>query len=167
MESVAYQKVLFKTVMCVMACDGEIHESEIKEVEMAFNQTDYFKDLVFQDELEAVISEFNANEKKFVWNCISAFSDHSLSPVQELQVLELVLRIIYADDRVDKNELEFLKIVKSHLNVSNEIFYKRFGYLDGVETNHSVEKISFKINDFVNNLNLPELSKLKLIKLDI
>ncbi|MFT6834190.1 MAG: hypothetical protein ACJA0H_000217 [Francisellaceae bacterium] len=30
MENIAYQKVLFKTVMCVMACDGEIHESEIK-----------------------------------------------------------------------------------------------------------------------------------------
>jgi uncharacterized tellurite resistance protein B-like protein len=166
MENIAYQKVLFKTVMCVMACDGEIHESEIKEVELAFQQTEYFKDLVFKDELALVINEFNQNEKKFVWDCISSFSEHSLSPVQELQVLELILRIIYADGRVDRNELEFLKIVKSHLNVSNEIFFKRFGDVDGLGANHTIEKITAKTQYFISELNLPELGELELVKLN-
>ena len=166
MENIAYQKVLFKTVMCVMACDGEIHESEIKEVELAFQQTEYFKDLVFKDELALVINDFNQNETKFVWDCISSFAGHILSPVQELQVLELILRIIYADGRVDRNELEFLKIVKSHLNVSNEIFFKRFGDVGGLGANHHVDKIAVKTQDFINTLNLPEFDKLDLVKLE-
>jgi uncharacterized tellurite resistance protein B-like protein len=166
MEKIAYQKVLFTTVMCVMACDGEIHESEIKEVELAFQQTEYFKDLVFKDELAIVVDEFNQDEKKFVWDCISSLASNSLSPVQELQVLELILRIIYADGRVDRNELEFLKIVKSHLNVSNEIFFKRFGDVDGLGANHSEDKIAVKTQDFISDLNLSELGELDLTQLN-
>jgi uncharacterized tellurite resistance protein B-like protein len=166
MENIAYQKVLFKTVMCVMACDGEIHESEIKEVELAFHQTEYFKGLVFKDELDIVINEFNQDEKKFVWDCILSYAELSLSPVQELQVLELILRIIYADGRVDRNELEFLKIVKSHLNVANEIFYKRFGDVEGLGANHSLAKITAKTQDFISDLDLSKLDELDIMKLN-
>ncbi|MFT6834191.1 MAG: hypothetical protein ACJA0H_000218 [Francisellaceae bacterium] len=85
--------------------------------------------------------------------------------MQELQVLELILRIIYADGRVDRNELEFLKIVKSHLNVSNEMFFKRFGDVDGLGANHTVDKITAKTQDFISELHLAELSELDLVKL--
>ena len=165
MEKVAYQKVLFKTVMCVMACDGEIHESEIKEVELACHQTEYFKDLVFKDELDIAIKEFSQDEKKFVWDCISSFSEHSLSPVQELQVLELILRIIYADGRIDRNEIEFLKIVKSHLNVSNEIFFKRFGEVAGLGANHALDKLTTKTHDFISELNLAKVGELEFVNI--
>ena len=108
MDSIAYQKILFRTAMCVMACDGDIHHSEVREMEVAFEKTDFFKDLVFKTEIDFVLDRFKSSEKEFLIECVDNLSKATMSPVQELQILELALRIIYADNRVDKNEIDFV-----------------------------------------------------------
>ena len=160
MDSVTYQKILFRTAMCVMACDGEIHDSEVKEMKLAFEQTEYFRDLVFKDELESVIQDFKRDEKKVVMEYFDTIATSSLSPVQKLQVLEIILRIIYADDRVDDNEVHFLTIVKSRLNIPDEIFYKRFGEVRCLHNEHNETKTVPTVNKYLDNLNLPELNNL-------
>jgi uncharacterized tellurite resistance protein B-like protein len=160
MESIAYQKILLRTAMCVMACDGEIHASEVKEIELAFEQTDFFKGLVFKEEMDSVINEFKRDEKKIVKECFDQLASADLNSVQQLQVLEIVLRIIYADERVDENEVKFLKIVKSLLGVPDEIIFKRFGYVSCLGGKYSTDKLIPTADDFLSDVKLPEIQEM-------
>ncbi|MDF1868398.1 MAG: TerB family tellurite resistance protein [Saprospiraceae bacterium] len=150
----AYQKILFRTAMCVMACDGEIHDSEIEEIRLAYEQTDFFRDLVFKTELELVLNDFKRDEKKVVMEYFNHLTSSDLTPVQELQILEIILRIIYADDRIDKNEVLFLQAVKSKLNVPDEIFYKRFGEVSCMQIGHMESKLVPEENKFLDGFEL-------------
>jgi len=157
MESIAFQRILFRSAMCVMACDGEIHDSEVREMELAFEQTDFFRDLVFKDELKSVIRRLERDEKQIVTEYFDQIASEDLNPVQQLQVLEIILRIIYADERVDTNELEFLKIVKSRLGVPDEIFYKRFGEVSSLGGERSTDKLIQTTNEFMKSMVLPDV----------
>lgn len=166
MDNVTYQKTLFKIVMCVMACDGEIHQSEIEEIELAFKQTDFFNELKFEEEMASVIEALEEDGKKFLWDSVTLLSDNDLTAVQELQVLELMLRIIYADGRVDKNEITFLKIVKARLSVSDEIFHKRFGKIEGIGRALPEDKVLSTTKEFVENINFPDISEMTNIEIN-
>mgnify|MGYP000232159760 CR=1 FL=1 len=167
MDKVLYQKILFRTAMCVMACDGEIHDDEIRELELAFEQTGFFQKLIFKDELESAVNDFERDEKQVVIDYFALISSSSFNPVQRLQVLEIILRIIYADHRIDENELHFLRIVKSKLNVPDEIFYKRFGEVSGLHVNYSETKLVSETNNFLESITLPESPELLNILDDI
>jgi uncharacterized tellurite resistance protein B-like protein len=163
MDSIAYQKILFRTAMCVMACDGDIHHSEVREMEVAFEKTDFFKDLVFKTEIDFVLDRFKSSEKEFLIECVDNLSKATMSPVQELQILELALRIIYADNRVDKNEIDFLKIIKGCLSVPDEIFYSRFGdvpFLDFKGYRYDKSEDSMRLLD---NIVLPDVDSMTLL----
>lgn len=160
MESIAYQKILFRTAMCVMACDGEIHDSEVREMKLAFEQTNFFRELVFKDEMKMLISEFERDKKQVMKECFDQIASVDLNPVQQLHVLEIVLRIIYADEREDENEMKFLKIVKSLLGVPDEIFYRRFGKVSCLGGEHSTDKLIPTTNDFLNDIVLPEIQEI-------
>ena len=77
------------------------------------------------------------------------------------------MRIIYADHRIDENELHFLRIVKSKLNVPDEIFYKRFGEVSGLHVNYSETKLVSETNNFLESITLPESPELLNILDDI
>ncbi len=163
MDNIAYQKILFRTAMCVMVCDGDIHHSEILEMEVAFKQTDFFKDLVFKDEVDFVLDKFKNSEKEFLAECVENLSKAAMSPVQELQILELALRIIYADNRVDKNELEFLKIIKGCLSVPDEIFHSRFGSVPFLDFKGFRYKKSQDSKFIIDNIVLPDVDSMALL----
>lgn len=160
MDNADYQRTLFRTAMLVMGCDGELHSSEIREIENAFEKSSLFKDLNLQNELDRVMGEFDQDKKKVVTRYFEEIEVADLDPVQELQILEIILRIMYADDRVDPNEVRFLKLVKSRLGVMDEIFAKRFGELDILPTGHIPEKSEDTVGAFVNEVEFPDFDEL-------
>ena len=87
--------------------------------------------------------------------------NEELSPPQSLQILEIILRIIHADNRLDPNEIKFLKIVKSKLKVPNEIFLKRFGDVNYLSLT-ALHKKEYKAQEWVKNeMKLPDFSQLQ------
>lgn len=160
MNNIGYQKILFRTAVCAMACDGEIHESEVREIQLAFEQTDFFKDLVFNDEMELVIGDFKNKEKQVLRDYFDQISSEKLNPVQDLQILEIILRIIYADEHIDENEIKFLRIVKSCLDVPDQIFYKRFGMISFLTGMGSLDKKTHTTSNFLENMVLPDIKEM-------
>ena len=140
MNEVDYQRLLFDTAMLVMACDDEIHDDEIEEIKRAFQQSVMFRDLEFHAELDRVLAELNGNTRKTIDEYFDALVSADLDPVQRLKVLEIVLRIMYADDRVDENETRFLQLLKTKLDVGDEIFYKRFGEVESLRNGIDAEE---------------------------
>jgi len=134
MEQKEFQKLLLETVICSIACDGDIDDREIAELHKMINHAQYFKGLEVNDFLDEMIKSVKSDGRTFLGDYFKQLKETKLSPMQELLVLEVVLRIIQADERLDDNEIAFLKIVRSNFAVHNEIIHQRFGnvpYLTG------------------------------------
>ncbi|RLB71520.1 MAG: hypothetical protein DRH07_06420 [Deltaproteobacteria bacterium] len=134
MEQKEFQKLLLETVICSIACDGDIDDREIAELHKMINHAQYFKGLEIDDFLDEMIQAVKSDGRTFLGDYFKQLKEIELSPMQELLVLEVVLRIIQADERIDDNETAFLKLVRSNFNVHDEIIQQRFGtvpYLTG------------------------------------
>ena len=126
MDSVAYQKLLFRAAVGVMASDGEVHDDEIQELELACKNTGFFSDISCEEEFKAALDELDAEGNSFVGRLIVDLGSAEMAPAQELQLLEVVLRIIYADGRIDDNELKFLELLKKQLNIFKKLMEMKY-----------------------------------------
>lgn len=129
MKELKFEKLLFNTAVCVMACDGQIDKREIKELELIAENTPYFKDLDYKKEISRYMKDIKSNTnimKKY----FDLFKDAEFTPVQELLIFEVVLRMMYADNRIDENEVRLIRIIKSYLKIPDQIIFERFGKID-------------------------------------
>ena len=73
------------------------------------------------------------NGKKAVNEYLSELSQLNLNEKQALILVEVLIRTIESDNRIEDNEVKFLQMVKSKLDISEEIiiiqFPKQMNYL--------------------------------------
>lgn len=162
MESIEFKKILFKTAFCVMACDGDIDELEIEEMKKIDSSTSYFNDIDLSNELTSLISSVKSRGKIVVQELFKTLRDNELSMVQELLIIEVALRIINADNKVDENEIKFLNLLRSKLDIANATLIDRFGsipYL--VNMNYDKLNVMDSQKQFVDLMLFPESTRLK------
>ena len=166
MESIEFKKILFKTAFCVMACDGDIDELEIEEMKKIDSSTSYFNDIDLSNELTSLISSVKSRGKIVVQELFKTLRDNELSMVQELLIIEVALRIINADNKVDENEIKFLNLLRSKLDLANATLIDRFGsipYL--VNMNYDKLNVMDSQIQFIDLMLFPESTRLKEIDL--
>ncbi|OGU18622.1 MAG: hypothetical protein A2X85_17440 [Geobacteraceae bacterium GWF2_54_21] len=161
MEQRDLQKLLLKTAVCTIACDGEIHEKEIAEMNAMVSQAVYFKDFNGIESLSEMLDAVKKSGKDFFHEFLEGLKSSELSIVQELLLLEVILRIVYADERFDTNEEMFLRLVRTHLHVHDEIITQRFGAVPCLNASQKMEFSSVgidseivKISSFFDNVKL-------------
>ena len=162
MESIEFKKILFKTAFCVMACDGDIDELEIEEMKKIDSSTSYFNDIDLSSELTSLISSVKSRGKIVVQELFKTLRDNELSMVQELLIIEVALRIINADNKVDENEIKFLNLLRSKLDIANATLIDRFGsipYL--VNMNYDKLNVMDSQKQFIDLMLFPESTRLK------
>jgi hypothetical protein len=130
MDSTEFKKLLFEVACCAVACDYDIDEREIRELRNIDKSTTYFKDIDLSKQLDNFLAVFKGNEAETINVLVEKIRDTSMSPVEELLVMEIVLRLIYADLRIDEKEIDFLKSIRLALSMSDEIMIDRFGEID-------------------------------------
>lgn len=126
MRGIEFKKVLFKAAFVVMACDGEVHQSEVDEIHAIANDELYFDGLDIDKELKALLSELKDKGHDLVNQFFELINNTKFSDLQEFQMLEVVLRIIEADDKIDDNEVNFLQQMKKCLDVSDITLITKF-----------------------------------------
>jgi hypothetical protein len=160
MESLDFRRILFKTAFCVMACDGHIDDLEVDEMKEIDQKTTYFKDVDLSDELDELVNQVQSEGKKIVKSLLVTLRETKLTIVQELLVLEVALRMINADNKVEVNEIRFLNLLRSKLEVDNEIIRERFGnipYLTHLNyDNLEMENMAYE--EYTNSIELPNIS---------
>lgn len=162
-----FKKILFRTAFCSMACDGTIDDLEIKEMKIIDKKTSYFNEIDLSKELDDLIKKINTDGKKVISELFETLRKVKLNIVQELLILEVAMRIISADDRHEKNEIKFLKLLRSKLDIDTEIILDRFGNIPYLN-NMNYKKLNANREEhisFINSVNLPEVSQIKDIKL--
>lgn len=137
MEQKEFQKFLLKTVVCSIACDGDIDEREITELHKMVDKTQYFNEIRVGSSLDEMIQAIKADGRLFFEDFTEAIEKADLSLMQQLLILEVILRIIYSDERIDDNEIALFKFVRSKLKIHNEIIHQRFGDISFFPINKS------------------------------
>ena len=165
MDKDMFKETLFKVAFCTMACDGYIDKEEIEEMKLIDKQTTYFKDIDLSDELENLIKELETKGIKVIEDLFETLRNTKLNPIQELLILEVALRIIYADKKIDDNEVKFLNLLRSMLDVHDETIFDRFGEVEILYINEYISKLNKSDDDFLTNLHLPDIEDIKKIDL--
>lgn len=162
MDKNEFKKILFKVAFCTMACDGHIDDREVEELKIMDKKTSFFEAIDLSDELEQLIKDLKNKGKKVVEELFVCLRETKLNPIQELLVLEVALRIINADDKHDENEIKFIHLLRSKLEIHDETINDRFGELDILYTNeYSRNIVAGKSEiEFAENIKLPEMSEL-------
>jgi uncharacterized tellurite resistance protein B-like protein len=153
MKNQEFKSFLFRSAVIAMACDGNIAESEIDTIkELASNEI-YFLGLDYDDLLEANVNEIKSIGKIAINNYLSELSKFQLNTHQELQLIEVLLQIINADEQTEESELKFLHLVKSKLKVDQETLIVEF-------PNNIDQLLDFKNyglhNEFTDEVNFNE-----------
>ena len=166
METIEFKKLLFRSAVCVMACDGEIHDDEIKEIELIVKKTQYFKDLDCDFELKTILDDIKNNGKQVIENYLNTLTAKGLNSVQELLLLEVIMRIISADKKVDADEIKFLHLVKSRLKVHDELIVERFGSVEYLFDTRYKNISEERRKDLINDMKLPKLRDLQDVNIE-
>lgn len=126
MRTEEFKKLLFRSAVSVMAVDGEIHEDEIKEIKSIASSTAYFIDFEVDKELEENVNEIKKNGKDSINGLLNLLEKQDLNPSQETILIDVLIRMIEADKRIDDNEIRFLHLVKSKLKTREEDLVTKF-----------------------------------------
>ena len=143
-----------------MACDGHIDQKEIEEIKKMDTNTTYFGDVDLSKELEFLLDDLVKNGKKVVNSLFQQLRETKLNPVQELLLLEVSLRIIYADEKIEENEIKFLKLLRGRLEVFDEIIVDRFGRDNLLFDRSYSSDVMVSEKEFVANIQLPSFNNL-------
>jgi len=169
MEKVEFKKLLFKVAFCTMACDGHIDEREIEEMKIMDKHTSFFDGIDLSSELCVLIEELSHNGSKVIMQLFSTLKDNKLNPIQELLVLEVAIRIINSDQIHDENEIRFIQLLRSKLDLHDELISDRFGANTLLNTNRGTNNIVSEdsVSRFAKSITLPEFSNLNEVILNV
>ncbi|MFA7122476.1 MAG: hypothetical protein WC212_00335 [Candidatus Delongbacteria bacterium] len=163
MEIVRFKHLLFKIAFCTMACDGHVDAREVELMRYLDKNTSYFNDIDLSKELELMIDEVKKDGKRLIHNVFESFRAGELDIIQELIVLEVVLRLIHADEKIENNEKDFVQLIRSKLLVPNQIIIDRFGAVELLGLTEYVTEIKpdLSISYFEDLFEMPELKEIQ------
>jgi hypothetical protein len=84
-----------------------------------------------------------------------------LSTVQELLVLEVAFRLAHADEKLDENEVKFIRFLRGKLKVYDETIRDRFGaveYLFDKDYADDIVKETTR-KDLLDSFTMPDIEK--------
>ncbi|MGC9375265.1 MAG: TerB family tellurite resistance protein [Bacteroidales bacterium] len=126
MKTIDFQNFLLKSAIAVMACDGSIDNQEIEEIKNMVSNEIYFMGYDFEKPFETNLNYIKANGKDAINEYLTELSTLSLNDKQELRLIEVLIRTIESDDKIETNEIKFIQLVKSKLQISEETIIANF-----------------------------------------
>jgi len=142
MVNITFKKLLFDVACATVACDGHIDDREIHELRFIDESTTYFGDIDLSGQLENFLQSVKLRPEDTINSAVFQLGKMALSPVEELLVLEVALRIVYADIKIDAKEVKLLQLIRSFLSIDDEIIRQRFGE----------NEILLNVDKFVNDV---------------
>lgn len=114
------QELFLKTMFCCMACDGDIAQEEIDMIKSVCVQMPILEGVDVENVLNAYISAVNKNGTLFLRKYLNELSAEKLTLEDELQIIDLSIRMIEADNHIEYTEVKFFKKIRSRLSISDE-----------------------------------------------
>ena len=131
------------------------------------SHTSYFGEMDLSQTLEQLVQQLHQEGKKTIEELFTELRNADLNTVQELLLLEIVFRIMNADERHDENEIKFVRDLRSKLKVHDEIILERFGKVDFLFDRDYRNEITIadRKTDLLHSIVLPEIEQLQSVDL--
>lgn len=134
METINFDKLLLKTAFSCMACDGDIDKREIKLIKRLHNEKKTFGEIDVNAEMDNLLIAINNNGHLFMKNYFDELTTSNLSEANELNLIEVAIDTIKADQKVEYSEIKFFKVIRSKLKIdNNQILEKHPDFEDYLE----------------------------------
>ena len=104
-----FNKVLLLTSVCCMACDGEIAKEEVSTLKMLANEQQLFGKEDMNLVLPVVMDSLAKFGFEFVKSYLDLLEKADFSDTQALQILDVATKTIYADSKIEYDEIKFFK----------------------------------------------------------
>lgn len=120
METLQFDKLLLKTAFSCMACDGDIDKREIKLIKRLHKEKKTFGDLDVNTEMDNLLVAINKNGHQFMRDYFDELTASELTEANELNLIEVAIDTIKADEKVEYSEIKFFKVIRSKLKIDND-----------------------------------------------
>ena len=125
-----FNKVLLLTSVCCMACDGDIAKKEIETLKKLSKEEELFGKEDINIILPTVIDSLSKYGYDFVKSYLDLLKKAEFSKQQAIQILDVATKTIYADEKIEYDEIKFFKSIRHKLDVSDEEILSK---VEGVE----------------------------------
>ncbi len=129
MAQLNYPYLLLRTAFSFMTCDGDIDRSEVLTIKDMDRDNRLFGDIDISKELELMLERINLKGMDFLKEYFRKVDKADLSEDQEMELLNVAVDIIYADDQVKDEEVKFLRVLRTLLKVTDEKILGKFPQL--------------------------------------
>ena len=119
-------ELYLKTLFCCMACDGEIAKAEVEMVKHLSSEYDIFSNIEIESYLNKWITAINENGTVFLKNYLNELSNVNLSLSEQLFIVDLVIKTIEADERIEYSEIKFFKKIRNRLSITDEEILRKY-----------------------------------------
>lgn len=125
-----FNKVLLLTSVCCMACDGEIAKEEVDTLKKLSKDQELFGGEDVNQILPSVMDSLSNYGYEFVKSYLELLERADFSEQQAIQILGVATKTIYADAKIEYDEIKFFKSIRHRLNISDDQILKK---VEGVE----------------------------------
>lgn len=125
-----FNKVLLLTSVCCMACDGEIAKEEVSTLKKLSEEQHLFEKDDLNGVLPIIMDSLTKYGYEFVKSYLDLLGNADFSDIQALQILDVAAKTIYADNKIEYDEIKFFKSIRRNLKVTDEQILSQ---VDGVE----------------------------------
>lgn len=158
METINFNRLLLKTAFSCMACDGDIDKREVKLIKKLHKEYYTFGEIDIKAEMDNLLLAINKNGNQFLRDYFKELNSANLSEANELELIEVAIETIKADEKVEYSEIKFFKVIRSKLKIKNEsILEKHPDFEEYLEQDIISESyLSRLTDDFFDTQVLPE-----------
>jgi len=103
-----------------MACDGDIDKREIKLIKRLHKENKTFGTIDINAEMDTLLLAINKDGHQFMRDYFNELTNTNLSEANELNLIEVAIDTIKADEKVEYSEIKFFKVIRSKLKIDNE-----------------------------------------------
>jgi uncharacterized tellurite resistance protein B-like protein len=131
MKTSEFQALLLRAAVVAMAVDGEIAETEEQELAHIASSTAYFLGFDHAATLVQLVSNSENTDTYAVTRLVDSVAQANLRDNQEIVLLDVLLRVIEADEVVLPSERILLRALRPVLQLPNSTLLGRYPRLLG------------------------------------
>ncbi|MBR1765654.1 MAG: TerB family tellurite resistance protein [Bacteroidales bacterium] len=103
-----------------MACDGDIASEEVEKIK----KMPHFSDMDIHQKLEDYIARLKGEGSLFLKKYLDEVKGASLTEEEECRLVDIAIKIIEVDQKVEYNEVAFFKKIRKRLKATDEVLLK-------------------------------------------
>lgn len=140
----SFENILFLTSFCCMACDGDIATEELEQLNNFSKKELLFKSLNISDEFNKCLTILKDIGNDFIKSYFQAIETINLTEKEKLSIIDVSVKTILADNKVEYSEIKFFKSLVSSLNIEKQIILENVSNIEDYWLEEDLSESDYK-----------------------